>query len=233
MLRKFYQKLANKKHSRVVTLANKILIRLGLQPLFTGTREQLYAYWKMPPEGANKTESYLEGRQKSDYLVSVIKRFGRSDASILELGCNVGRNLFYLWQSGYRNISGIEMNAHALEVMQTSFSVIDQKSIYNGLLEEILPDIEDRKFDIIFSMAVLEHVHPGSNFIFKEIVRTCKKHIITIEIEDNSSARVFPRNYQKIFEKLGCAMVYSESLKGQDVDLESYTTRVFKVGEVD
>jgi len=78
------------------------------------------------------------------------------------LGCNVGRNLFCLWQAGYKNISGIELNKHALEVMRTSFPVIDRESIYNGFLEDILPELEDRKFDIIFSLAVLEHVHPNS-----------------------------------------------------------------------
>ena len=205
-----------------------MLIKCGIQPLFTGTRKQLHTYWMMPPEEANRPESYLGGQQKSECLVNLIKRFGSENDSILELGCNVGRNLFYLWQSGYKNISGIEVNEHAIEIMRSSFLPIDQVFIYNGLLEDVLPKIKDKKFDIIFSMAVLEHIHPRSNFIFKEIVRTCRKHIITIEIEDSSSARVFPRNYQKIFEKLGCSMLYQEDLKNRGIDLDSYTARVFR-----
>ena len=52
---------------------------------------------------------------------------------------------------------------------------------------------------------------------------------LSIEIEDNSSARVFPRNYKEIFEKLGWVMVFHEHLKDRDIDLKSYTTRVFRI----
>ena len=228
MLRKLYQKLANRRHSRIVTYTNKILTKWGMQPLFTGTRKQLHNYWMMPPEEANRPEAYLEGRKKSGYLIDLIKRFGNADDSILELGCNVGRNLFCLWQAGYKNISGIEVNERALEIMRQSFPAIGQVPIYNGLLEDIVPELENDKFDIIFSMAVLEHVHPSSNSIFKEIGRICRKNIITIEIEDNSGARVFPRNYKKIFEKLGCTMIYHEDLKDRNLGLKSYAARVFK-----
>ena len=229
MFRKLYQKIANRKHSKIVTLVNKMLIRCGVQPLFTSTRKQLRTYWINPPEEANRPKSYLEGQQKSEYLVNLIKRFGSEDDSILELGCNVGRNLFYLWQSGYKNISGIEINEQALDIMRVSFPDINHQSIYNGSFEDVIPEMESKKFDVIFSMAVLEHIHPKSNFIFKEMVRICKKYLITIEIEDSSSARVFPRNYQKIFEKLGCTMVYQENLKNRGIDLDSYTARVFQV----
>jgi hypothetical protein len=57
MLRKFYRLIANRPHSPVITKINKILIRSGIQPLFTGTREQLYQYWMLPPEEANKPEA--------------------------------------------------------------------------------------------------------------------------------------------------------------------------------
>lgn len=229
MLREIYQKIANRRHSRMVTLANKILTKLGIQPVFSGTREQLYAYWMNPPEEVNMPGSYLEGQQQSEYLVSLIKQFGNSDENILELGCNVGRNLFYLWQSGYRNINGIEINKHALEIMRTSFPGIKQVAVHNGLLEDILPEMGDNEFDIVFSMAVLEHIHPRSNFVFKEVIRVCKKYMITIEIEDSSSARVFPRNYQQIFENLGCTMIYYEDLKDRNIGFKSYTARVFQV----
>ena len=161
-------------------------------------------------------------------VVNLANRFGSKSGSILELGCNVGRNLFYLWQSGFKNVSGIEINKRALEIKRKSFPVIDQGSIYSGSFEDIIPGIESKKFDVVFSMAVLEHIHPRSNFIFKEMVRICKKYFITIEIEDSSSARVFPRNYQEVFEKLGCTILYQENLKNRGIDLNSYTARVFR-----
>ena len=158
-----------------------------------------------------------------------MKRFGNPENTILELGCNVGRNLLYLWQNGFVNLSGIEMNKHALEIMRTSFPECGQVSIYKGLLEEVLPRFEAKKFDVIFSMAVLEHIHPQSNFIFKEMVRVCRKYIITIEIEHSSGARVFPRNYRDVFETLGCVMVFHECMGNRSFDLHSYWARVFRI----
>jgi len=95
-----------------VTIVNKVLIRWGIQPLFAGTRKKLRSYWLLPPEEANKPEAYLEGRGRSEYLTGLMKRFGNPENTILELGCNVGRNLLYLWQNGFVNLSGIEMNEH-------------------------------------------------------------------------------------------------------------------------
>ena len=63
MLRKLYRMIANRPHPRIVTIVNKVLIRWGVQPLFTGTRKQLHQYWMLPPEEANKPEAYLEGEK--------------------------------------------------------------------------------------------------------------------------------------------------------------------------
>ena len=54
MLLKLYRKIANRSHPWIVTIVNKVLTKWGVQPLFTGTREQLYQYWMLPPEEANK-----------------------------------------------------------------------------------------------------------------------------------------------------------------------------------
>jgi len=86
VLRKLYRKIANREHSRIVTWANKVLIRWGMQPFFTGTRKQLHNYWMNPPEEANRPESYLEGQKQSEYLVGLIERFGSTSDDILELG---------------------------------------------------------------------------------------------------------------------------------------------------
>lgn len=55
-------------------------------------------------------------------------------------------------------------------------------------------------------MAVLEHIHFDSDWIFAELVRIAPL-IITIEDEVDISTRHFPRNYQKVFEPLGMRQV--------------------------
>ena len=35
--------------------------------------------------------------------------------------------------------------------------------------------------DVIFTMATLEHLHPDSRFVFKEIARVASKYVLAIE----------------------------------------------------
>jgi hypothetical protein len=51
-------------------------------------------------------------------------------------------------------------------------------------------------------MAVLEHIHTTSEFVFAEMVRIGRA-LITIEDERSMSERHFPRNYADVFTALG------------------------------
>ena len=83
-----------------------------------------------------------------------------------------------------------------------------QIKIWNEPVENVINDFEDNAFEVIFTMAVLEHIHLGSEFIFHEMVRITNKYIITIEDEKGISWRHFPRNYKKIFESLRMKQIY-------------------------
>lgn len=183
------------------------------------------SYWRQPDDGHNLPSNYLNApvaHTRSQYLVKVVNRYADPEARILEPGCNVGRNLNYLFQAGFRNLEGIEISKDAVELLSRSYPEMARHiTIYNKSIEEIVSSLEDDAYDIVFTMAVLQHIHTESEWIFPEWVRITKSFLITMENENYISWRHFPRNYQKVFEPLGMKQVEANN----DIRL---VTRVFK-----
>lgn len=182
-------------------LKNKFKKRLSVQ--------KAHDFWRNPTK-RNKPNFYQEGLAKSEFLFEYIKKYVSESASILELGCNIGRNLNYLHQNGYKNLNAIEINENAIKLMWETYPHLKDVSIKCGSLEEILPNSKE-KYDLIYTMAVLEHVHYKSEFIF-ELIAKATKFLITIEEETSISKRHFPRNYKKVFEKLGATQISEVNL---------------------
>ena len=116
---------------------------------------------------------------------------------------NVGRNLNYLYSAGFSELAGIEINAEAIDLLRLSYPNIMHADIVNAPIEDVIVNLPDSSFELVFTMAVLEHIHPESSFIFREIYRITKKCLITIEDETVHSWNHFPRNYGRIFSSCG------------------------------
>ena len=194
---------------------NKTILYNNVRNLFIRrkSKEELYKYWKKQDNNSsiNSPLSYTKlGHKRSKILIDLINKInnGNKNVNIFEIGCNVGRNLNYLFEDGYINLTATEINTTAITLMKKVYPKLTRHSkVYNNLIEDIIKKMEDKKFDVVFSMAVLQHVHKDSEWIFKEMVRITSKYIITIEDESGASERHFPRNYRKIFENLGMAEI--------------------------
>jgi 2-polyprenyl-3-methyl-5-hydroxy-6-metoxy-1,4-benzoquinol methylase len=160
--------------------------------------KKMHNYWKNPFDKCNKSNQYLKGKEKSNLLLRYIKKYGSKEHSILELGCNCGRNLNILYKNGFKNLEGIEINKKSVQLMKEKFNM--DIPIHISSIEDIIKNLD--KYDIVFSMAVFEHIHPKSKWIFEDISRIVKKYLITIEDEKGKSWRQFPRNYKKVFKNL-------------------------------
>lgn len=180
---------------------------------------ELHRYWKQPWDGSNRSQDYAKEEKKkkrrSQFSVDTIKRYADLDAKILEIGCNVGRNLNYLFLAGFKNLYGIEISEEAVKLLEEYYPEMAAHSqIYNLAVESIIRTIEDEKFDIVLTMAVLEHIHTDSEWIFSEIVRITRNWLVTIEDEWSISWRHFLRNNKNIFECLGMKEIEQISLSG-------------------
>jgi len=193
------------------------------------TREEIHAYWRHPSDGRNLPQDYARGNECSEFLVNLIKRYGTPQSAILEIGCNVGRNLHYLSVNGFRQLTGIEISDEAVKLGRATYPEMrEQVKVVNAPAEEALPAFGGNAFDIVFTMAVLQNIHPESQLVFSEMARITKAFLITIEDEHGVSWRRFPRNYKMVFEVLGFKQVY-ESKCDEVVGLgRNFVARVFR-----
>ncbi|NIA22584.1 MAG: methyltransferase domain-containing protein [Proteobacteria bacterium] len=174
-------------------------------------------------------QGYLKGKERSQLLVKIIKKYAKQNSKIIEIGCNVGRNLNYLFLAGFKNLNGIEISEEAVKLLKESYpEMYGEVKIYNTAVENVIKKFDDESFNVVFSMAVLEHIHVNSEWIFSEMVRATKDLLVTIEDERGISWGRFPRNYKKIFESLGMKQIEEircEKIEGLGAD---FFARVFK-----
>ena len=115
--------------------------------------------------------------------------------------------------------------------MKASYpEMAEQVTLFNRPVEDVITELGDNAYDVVFTMAVLMHIHPESEWVFAEMVRITKKHLILIEYEESVESqnwRVFQRNYANVFEPLGMRQICSYKCSG-DAILEGYYTRVFE-----
>lgn len=194
------------------------------------TREELHAYWRHPWDEANYPSGSLAEVERSKFLMDLVKEYANPQSYILEIGCNAGRNLSYLSLAGFKQLVGIEISEEAVELLQQSYPEMARHTkIINEAAEEALWRFEDNAFDIIFTMAVLEHIHWEGEFIFSDIARITKGFLITIEDElDVLSWKIFPRNYGKVFQSLGLKQIYECNCRKMPELGSNFFVRVFE-----
>lgn len=173
------------------------------------TVAEVHEFWRNPGAGNLPTE-YLEGSERSAFLVGLVSRYAAKDARILELGCNVGRNLHALAEAGFTKLSGVEISANAVALMRESYPDLASARVVVSPIESAVEWIVPDAFDLVYSMAVLEHVHAESEWIFPRMQRIART-IVTVEDEHGVSDRHWPRDYSTVFagqvESASCADV--------------------------
>ncbi len=118
------------------------------------------------------------------------------DSSILELGSNVGRQAFRLQTEGYTNILRTDLNPLALKAWV--FKHTSPAEVVDLEQPTWLPG---RTFDLIFTVAVLEHIY--SDKVLDNIATKATKWICVCEDELHTIDTHKARNYQLEFEKRG------------------------------
>ncbi len=188
--------------------------------------DELAEHWMIN----SQHEDYVAGEDRSGIVVKLI-----SDAwpnrliSILEPGCNIGRNLHLLIKSGYLNLSGIDMSPRAMPFMKDAFpNVAKNMTFYEGSIEHWIVQFDNNQFDVVFTMAVLEHIHPSSEWIFEHIARIARLGVVLIEDEVSHSVRMWPRKYKEIFESFGLIEDFGHDCAGFPGLSDAYWARRFR-----
>lgn len=191
--------------------------------------EEIHRYWKNPDSDNDPHEYATQHQARSKFLVKLLRRYVPIEGSVLELGCNTGRNLNAALQAGYRNLKGIEINSDAAELMKKYFPELAKVAdIRVGPIEQLVRSVEN--VECVFTMAVLVHIHPSSDWVFPELAKRAAT-VITIELETGFGSRWFPRNYKEVFEGAGMRQVEKiDCGKVPEVvdELANCTVRVFQ-----
>lgn len=197
------------------------------------SRASLHDFWKDPDHGQNRPEDYLGApKARGHFVAELIEMHSSVNNGILEIGCHVGRNLNSLYTAGYTGLYGIEISENAVSAMRKAYpEMAAQATIYNAPVEDVIKQLADKQFNVVFTMAVLEHIHPDSEWIFADMARITNQLVITVENESRSSWRQFPRDYREIFESLGLRQVSEILCEPFSSELQftiPYVARVFR-----
>jgi SAM-dependent methyltransferase len=171
---------------------------LGTSPM--DDPSTLHDFWRQPAPEGNVSSDYIGPIGRSEALAELIADL-RKDARILEVGCNVGRNLAYLADHGWTNVEGVEINEHAVALLRRTFPQLADRPIHVGTAEDVLPTLGG-PFDLVFTMAVIEHIHPASAVVFDNMARLGSS-VLAIEPRDNVSHRQFPHDVERLFTDRG------------------------------
>lgn len=190
-------------------------------------KDDLHAFWR-DPDAPNRPEQYFTHTGRSRFLIEFIKPFVGPDPSVLEIGCNVGRNLAYFHDAGYQRLTGIEINGDALRLLRTTYpELAEAATLINAPVEDAIPLIPDRSVDLVFTMAVLEHIHPDREWILDDMVRIVRKTIVTVEDEHGVSSHHTPRDYRQVFESRGLVQAAHQSIDADGGFGTAFEARAF------
>ena len=199
----------------------------GPRPSRVLPKDDLHAFWR-DPDAPNRPEAYVEHAGRSRFLVEFIRPHVGPEPTILEIGCNVGRNLAHLYDAGYTRLTGIEINGNALRLLAETYpEMAKSATLINKPVEEAIRDIPDGSIDLVYTMAVLEHIHPDSEWIFDDIVRVTRGAVVTVEDEHGTSIRHTPRDYREIFESRGLRQVAHQSIDAEGGFGTAFEARAF------
>ncbi|HJZ71529.1 MAG TPA: class I SAM-dependent methyltransferase [Vicinamibacterales bacterium] len=202
--------------------------RLGKILRRAASAAELHDFWRRP-DPANRPAGYLEGSDRSLFLMDIVNRHVPKQAEILEIGCNVGRNLHHLAKAGFTKLSGIEINDEAIRLLRATFPELQQTlRLWNDPVEDAITRLHDQQFGLVYTMAVLEHIHPDSEWIFADMARITSDVLITVEDEHGVSWRHFPRNYGAVFGALGFEQVEVRDCGDIEGLGSDFCARVFK-----
>jgi len=128
--------------------------------------------------------AYYGPDETSERIRETLDRFVGRDASVLELGCSSGRHLSHLYEHGFEDVAGVDVNDEAFDVMEEHYpDLAAAGTFYRDAIESVVEEFDDGAFDAVYSVETLQHVHPDAAWVFEEIARIADDLLVTVENE--------------------------------------------------
>ncbi len=216
MLRKIYLKIIQMLDQNVslklmYNKLAKICCNHGINPPLSSGYQKSESVWRNQNVGLEKDPlHFVELDEVVELMFDDVLPFLEKDSKILEIGCNAGRSLNYLYSLGYRDLTGIEIGAEAENIMKEYFPETYKSTRYIvGHAYDEIRRLPSDRFDLVFCRAVMMNISPRWNKIFKEMSRISKGFILMMEREGSYTA--YPRDFEKMFKKVGQKQIVYKS----------------------
>lgn len=129
--------------------------------------------------------------ETSEALVATLERRVGRDASVLELGCSSGRHLAALAEAGFTDLTGVDVNADAVDVLaETHEELAATGTFHVAAIESFLPELPNGAFDAVVSVETLQHIHPDETWVFAEVARVTGECLVVVENESGEPGTV-------------------------------------------
>jgi len=147
---------------------------------------------------------YTKDKLNNDFLSTIPK-----DAKILEVGTNIGNQLFHLQSQGFTNLYGIEIQDRAINYAKHR---TDNLNIIKGDALDI--PFKDNYFDLVFTHGVLIHISPENILkAIDEIYRVSNQYIWGLEYYAEKYTDLEYHGKKNLMWKTNFAHLYQENKK--------------------
>ena len=179
-------------------------------------RKQVREHWRMQDfSDRHGYDKYDYPQEKLDVILSkTIRELASSNESILDLGCNTGRQLRGLNEIGYKRLTGLDISPNAIKQAKIKPDSSGIEFI-EGSFEKKLPEfvLKNRKFDLIYSAgAGICLVYPAFDVV-KYICKLSRKYAVLVNQHNNG----YPRIWEYEFERWGFKIIkFLRTVDGKD-----------------
>lgn len=123
---------------------------------------------------------------------------------ILEVGANIGLQMEMLRLMEFKNVVGVEINEHAIELAK---QIHPQVKIIKGNALKL--PFGDNEFDLVYTSGVLIHISPEDlSMVMSEIVRVSKNYVWGFEYFSNELTNIPYRGRTDLLWKRDFAGTY-------------------------
>jgi SAM-dependent methyltransferase len=178
--------------------------------------------------------AYYGADETSELVRSILAEHVEQDAAVLEVGCSSGRHLAALFDAGYSNLTGVDVNADALDVLAETYPDLAASGSFHAMaIEEFVTDVADDAYDVVFSVETLQHLHPDADWAFGELARIVDGLLITVENEggDTGSVNYVDDNVPLYYRDWNAVFTAHGLTELDSMDGNRDTVRVFRSPE--
>ncbi len=102
----------------------------------------------------------------------------------------------------------MEISEHVVKRLRLEYRCLARIPVDIGPAELSIQEYDNNSVDVIFTMAVLEHLHPDSRCLFKEIARVAGKYVLAIEPRHGKRSHMqYPWDIKREFTAAGLTCI--------------------------